>query len=50
MIAPHNSSQLNWELFPFPHTFQDDVFAIDYISSAIPMKQFSFEFILRVIV
>ena len=39
------------ELFPFPpHTFQDDVFAINYISIAFPMKQFSFEFILKVIV
>ena len=40
-----------WELFPFfPHTFQDDVFAIKYVSIAFPMKQFSFKFILRVIV
>ena len=44
------------ELFPPPpppphtHTFQDDVFAINYISIAFPMKQFSFKFILRVIV
>ena len=33
-----------------PHTFQDDVFAINYISIAFPMKQFSFKFMLRVIV
>ena len=37
------------ELFPTP-TFQDDVFAINYISIAFPMKQFSFKFSLRVIV
>ena len=36
--------------FLFPHTFQDDVFAINYLSIAFPMKQFSFKFILRVIV
>ena len=39
-----------WNFFLFPHTFQDDVFAINYISIAFPMKQFSFKFILRVIV
>ena len=33
-----------------PHTFQDDVFAINYISIAFPMKQLSFKFILRVTV
>ena len=40
------------ELFPPPlrNSFQDDVFAINYISIAFPMKQFSFKFILRVIV
>ena len=37
------------ELFPFP-THKDDVFAIRCISIAFPMKQFSFKFILRVIV
>ena len=30
--------------------FQDDVFAFNYISIAFQMKQFSFKFILRVIV
>ena len=39
------------ELFPPPsHTFQEDVFAVNYISIAFPMKQLSFKFILRVIV
>ena len=48
------SKEDNQELFPPPpthtHTFQDDVFTINYISIAFPMKQFSFKFILRVIV
>ena len=35
---------------PPPHTFQDDVFAINYISIVFPMKKFSFKFVLRVIV
>ena len=34
---------------PPPHTFQYDVFAINYISIAFPMKQFSFNVILKVI-
>ena len=33
-----------------PNTFQVDVFAINYISIAFPMKQFNFKYILRVIV
>ena len=37
------------ELFPFP-PHKDDVFAIICISIAFPMKQFSFKFILRMIV
>ena len=36
--------------FSFPHTFQDDVLAINYISIAFPIKQFSLKFILRVTV
>ena len=39
-----------WNFFLFLHTFQDDVFAINYISIAFPIKQFSFKFIFRVIV
>ena len=38
------------ELFPPPHTFQDYVFANNYISIEFPMKQFSFKLILSVIV
>ena len=29
-----------------PHTSQDDVFAINYMSIAFPIKQFSFKLIL----
>ena len=43
-------SKITGTFFFSPHTFQDDVFAINYISIAFPMKQFSFKFILRVIV
>ena len=40
----------DWLELPPPTTNKDDVFAINCISIAFPMKQFSFKFILRVIV
>ena len=40
---------IGWNFFLFP-PHKDDVFAIICISIAFPMKQFSFKFILRVIV
>ena len=33
---------VNWELFPFPHTFLDDiVLAINLLSIEFPMKHFT---------